>query len=179
MIATSGRLIDRRGDDAAQRAPRLVMVMVEPVSSARVARPRASARRALSRRTPTGRAPRNGEPRATIGPLSRLRGDADARRRDVRWLRPRRRNARSSRESRRRPRPRLHQERHQVSRGTVLLLLGVQGGAQFLEGGDVDFLDILGSGRPGAGPRPSSGDASTQADHLDRLDVLVPVRGRR
>jgi len=39
MMATSGRLITGGGDDCRPGAPRLVMVMVEPVSSARVARP--------------------------------------------------------------------------------------------------------------------------------------------
>ena len=144
-IATSGWLITGVVT-MPPSAPRLVMVMVEPLSSSRVALPprAASARRAISaaRRT-TGRAPRHGAPPAPSGPPSvcvampmctapwRVTTPASSSKRAL-----------TCGKLAHRQHDRAHQERQQRQSAALGAPLRVEPRAQRLELGDVDLLDI-------------------------------------
>ena len=73
---------------------------------------------------------------------------------------------------------RPHQERQQGQLRPVGALLLVQRGAQFLERGDVDLLDIGDVRDARLGERHLLGDLAAQPDDLDVLDRVVGGRGR-
>jgi hypothetical protein len=172
MIATSGRLIT--GVLAMPpSAPRLVMVMVEPESSVRVA---GAGARGL------------GQALHLRGALPQAARLAMADHRDHQAGRRLRRDADMDSTM---PLERLHlvvvervhlgkvgdrldegqhQEGHQGEARPILPALAIQGRAQFLERGDVDLLDVGEMGDPALRLGHLLGDAPPQPDDLDGLD---------